>query len=196
MATPKQMRKLLELFEDTPTQQLQDVIPFLTILRDANVSEIDNEEFRKFCGLKKLKEDDDIIVRTTTVNRSRSPKQVLDATGRRQYTNSSVVESMPKGEGDEVEVVFFNLGCWISNDDLEKEYEKRELIPVDPYSLAAVNEADPNFTNEHPNGTRWKDSNNKWCSAAFSHWVEGRDVFVDRHDRAWDSYWWFAGLRK
>lgn len=138
----------------------------------------------------------DLITRCVTVNRSQTPQAALAATGRKQYTNDEVVANMPRGEGDEVEVVFFKLGRWINDDELEKEYEIRGLVPSDPYSLAAVNEDDPDFANKRPNGTHWKDSSGKWCFIAFNRWGDGRYVFVDRIDNKWPGYWWFAGRRK
>lgn len=107
------------------------------------------------------------------VNRSQDPQQALDATGRVQYTNKTVADSMPRGEGEEKEVVFFKprpeafKNGIISDDDLEKEYEFVGLKPVDPYSLAKVNTDDPAFADAHPNATHWKDTNGKWCYAAF-----------------------------
>ena len=137
------------------------------------------------------------ILRLVKVDRKRSPKEALNATGRKQYTNDSVVAEMPKGNGDEVEVFFFNLGRFISDDDLEKEYELRGLKSADPYSLSAVNEADPALADTHPNATHWKDKNGKWCFAAFSRWdVDERYVNVNRDGNDWDDSWWFAGVRK
>ncbi len=136
------------------------------------------------------------IIRTVKVDRKRTPKEVLKATGRNQYVTDNVVAKMPKGEGDEVDVVFFKLGRYISDNDLEKEYELRGLIPADPYSVAAVNEADPAFADERPNGTHWKDKDGNWCFAAFIRWSGVRVVRVDRGVNAWNGRWWFAGLRK
>ncbi|OGG73207.1 hypothetical protein A3A38_02325 [Candidatus Kaiserbacteria bacterium RIFCSPLOWO2_01_FULL_53_17] len=137
-----------------------------------------------------------MIVRHVNVNRARTPQEALKATGRNVYANDSVVKTMPKGEGDEAEVHFFKHSRWISDDDLEEEYEKRGLTAVDPYSLAAVNEADPGFADTHPNGTHWKDANGKWCYAAFDRWLDGRRVNVHRRGNDWRGDWWFAGLRK
>ena len=142
-----------------------------------------------------------LIVRHVSVNRARTPEETLKATGRKQYTDSSVVATMPNGEGDEVDVVFFKPDLskrngYISDDDLEKEFQLRGLVPIDPYSLASVNEADPTFADERPNGTHWKDKNGKWCYAAFSRWSDGRSVHVDRSDDVWFGFWWFAGRRK
>ncbi len=137
-----------------------------------------------------------MITRRVKVNRGLKPQEVLDATGRKQYTNGEVVAIMPKGEGDEAEVVFFKLDRWVSDADLEKEYALRGLKPADPYSLAAVNQADPAFADEKPNGTHWQDADGKWCFAAFYRWFGGRFVVVFRIGGGWVDVWWVAGLRK
>ena len=137
-----------------------------------------------------------MIVRHVRVDRSRPPQQVLDATDRRQYTDSSVVKNMPKGTGEETDVCFFKLSRSISDADLEKEYALRGLIPADPYSQAQVNIDDPSFADEHPNGTHWQDANGNWCFAAFVRWDDERAVNVRRCDDDWLDRWWFAGLRK
>jgi hypothetical protein len=139
------------------------------------------------------------IVRTAKVNRSRSQREAIEATGRRQHTNREVVDVMPKAEADEVELVFFkpdlsNRNGFISDDDLEKEFELRGLKPADPVSVAAVDEVDPVFSDEKPHGTHWKDSNGNWCYAAFRRWDVRRKVYVGRHDHDWNDYWWFAGV--
>jgi len=138
-----------------------------------------------------------LLVRIVTVNRARTPQEAIGATGRKQYVDASVVSAMPKGNGDTAEVVFFNVGRFLSDNDLESELALRNLGPVDPYSLAAVNEADPAFADEHPNATHWKDFNGKWCYAAFYRWPDGgRHVSVRRRAGGWRDGWWFAGLRK
>lgn len=142
-----------------------------------------------------------LIVRKVNVNRARSPQEALDATGRTQYTTRKVVDSMPKGEGSNAEVVFFKpdltkRGNYISDDDLEAEFESRGLAPADPLSVAAVNEADPTFADKIPHGTHWKDANGNWCCAMFNRWYDERLVRVNRSAGVWDDGWWFAGVRK
>jgi len=134
------------------------------------------------------------IVRRVKVNRNRTPQQALDATGWKQYTDAAVVAGMPRGAGEEAEVFFFKVGRYVSDVDLEKEYTLCGLVPADPYSLAAVNEADPAFGDTHPNGTHWKNADDKWCFAMFFHWSVERLVFVSRRGLDWDADWWFAGL--
>ena len=137
-----------------------------------------------------------LIIRKVPVNRSLTGPEAIQATGRKQYVSNEVVATMPEGEGDEAEVIFFNLGHYVSDDDLDKEYKDRGLVPTDPFSLAAVNEADPEFADDHPNGTHWKDANGNWCYIAFNRWHGERIVNVSRNVRRWDDYWWFAGRRK
>jgi hypothetical protein len=141
-----------------------------------------------------------LIVRRVTVNRTRTPKQAFVATGRTLYTDTTVVDRMPCGEGDEVEVIFFKLdlskrGGWISDDDLREEFDLRGLGP-DPISLAAVNEADPAFADEHTNATHWKDADGNWCCAAFGGFDGERVVRVVRFGGGWYDGCWFAGVRK
>lgn len=145
---------------------------------------------------KRVEAQSDLIIRRVNVDRLRLPKAALEATARKLYVNDSVVADMPKGEGEDAEVVFFKVGRYVSDADLDKEYELRGLKPADPYSLAAVNEADPAFAEDHPNGTHWKDSSDKWCCALFYRWYDERHAFVYRRVSDWHGGWWFAGLRK
>jgi hypothetical protein len=138
----------------------------------------------------------DMIVRHVTVNRNRNPQEMLNATGRRQYTNSDIVNSMPHGEGDETDVYFFKMNRYISDYDLEREYELRGLKP-DPYAQDAVNEIDPSFADTKPNGTHWKGSDGKWYYVAFRQWRGGESgVAVGRDVGDWGGDWWFGGVRK
>ena len=90
---------------------------------------------------------------------------------------------------EEAEVFFFkprpqayDKNGLISDDRLEAEYDFHDFKPADPYAQAAVNEADPNFANDHPNGTHWKDKDGKWCFASFFRWLDEPRVHVYRRD--------------
>lgn len=137
-----------------------------------------------------------LIIRHVKVNREIPPQEVLAATGYTQYTNGDVVRDMLKGEGEEVEVIFFKLDRYVSDDELEREYALRGLVPADPYSLAAVNRDDPTLADAKPNCTHWKDIEGKWCFATFNRWDDERNLRVYRRDAEWGDDWWFAGLRK
>ena len=162
-------------------------------------SELVGEQFAVF--RRRVEAVSNLIVRRVPVNRRRSQQEALVATNRKQYTNRKVVDAMPKGEGDEAEIVFFKPDLsersgHISDDDLEKEFERHGLKPADPISVAAVNEADPAFADEKPHSTHWKDTENNWCFATFSRWFDGREVSVNRNDSDWSDDWWFAGVLK
>jgi uncharacterized protein YejL (UPF0352 family) len=164
---------------------------------------VDNLGMRMFSVFRSIVESLAILViRLVDVDITRTPQAVLDATGRKQYVDKNVVATMPRGNGGKTEVFFFkprpdayNDG-WISDDGLEKEFDFVGLKPADPFSLAAVNEADPAFADAYPNGTHWKDADGKWCFATFGRWRGERGVGVDRNDRGWFDVWWFAGVRK
>lgn len=138
----------------------------------------------------------DMIVRHVVVDPTRSPQQALDATGRKQYTNTAVVKSMPKAGHDEADVCFFPVKRWISDDDLVLEFETRGLKPVDPFTLAQANADDPAFADDHPNATHWKDASGNWCCATFYRCSGERGVRVYRDNCDWNDRWWFAGVRK
>jgi hypothetical protein len=156
--------------------------------------ELGGELFTTF--RKRVDANSNQITRRVKVDRTRTSKQVLDATGRNKYTDDKVVDAMPHGAGNEVEVCLFKLGRYVSDAYLDKEYALRGLVPADPYSLAAVNEVDPAFADQYPNGTHWKDAKGNWCFAAFVRWGGERNVLVGRHGDGWGDDWWFAGLRK
>jgi hypothetical protein len=140
-----------------------------------------------------------LIVRRVTVIK-RAPKAALEATGRNLYFDKGAVKTMSFGQWGETDVTFFSLGGpsgrLISDDELDEEYALRDLKAADPFSLAAVNEADPAFADDHSNGTHWKDRNGNRCFATFYCWGSRRDVSVRRGRRNWDGRWWYAGVPK
>lgn len=203
--------------ETMTANQIDKTVSVCRAMFEKHAPEFDKDAVQQALGAKGLAADmfavfrgyverfANMITRIVKVVRDRTPEQILTATGRKQYTDGSVVATMPKGNGEEAKLVFFKLdrsaydeNGWISDADLEKQFESRNLVPADPYSLSAANEADPAFADEHPNATHWKDANGKWCYAAFSRW-HGDECFVnvDRHgDSGWRDGWWFAGLAK
>lgn len=137
------------------------------------------------------------IVRHVRVDRTRTPEEALDATGRRQYVDSAVVAGMPRGEFEEVDVYFFKVDRFVNDADLEKEYATRGFVPADVYTCAAVSADDPAFADTRPYGTHWKDADGRWCFATFSRWDDDeRSVHVGRSGDRWVGLWWFAGVRK
>ena len=143
-----------------------------------------------------------LITRRVPVSRSLTPQEVLDTTGCKQYTRCEIVDSMPRGQGNEAEVIFFQprpeayKDGLISDDDLKREFEHFKLDSAFPDDVAAVNAADLSFSDSHPNGTHWKDAKGNWCYIAFDRWDDERHVRVYRCVSDWDDDWWFAGRRK
>lgn len=192
--------------ETTTTDQINKAVATIRAMFEKHAPEFDKVAVQQALGAKGLVPDlfavfcayverfSNMITRLVKINRKRTPEQALVATNRKQHINSSVVATMPRGTGEEAKVVFFKVGHVVSDDDLDKEYILRNLIPADPFLLAAVNEADPAFADEHPNATHWKDANNNWCYAAFFRWGVERGVSVYRDDSGWGDSWWFAAL--
>ncbi|MBK7143339.1 MAG: hypothetical protein IPH75_14790 [bacterium] len=137
-----------------------------------------------------------MLVCQVKADSTRSAQAALDATRRKQYTNKDIVASMPRSEFEKNTVFFFNIGRSIGDMELDHEFAVRNLIPADAFSLAAVNEADPTFADQYPNGTHWRDTSGNWCFARFNRWGIERDVDVFCNEDGWEDFWWFAGLRK
>ena len=134
-----------------------------------------------------------MVVRRVTVDRSRTPEQLLAATGRVQYVDRDVLVTMPRSATkgvEKVELFFFNEGRFLSVDEQEKVLAEHGLVP-DYEAQFQVNIDDPTFADEHPNGMQWRDSEDRPCFAAFL-----RGVVVVRRGCVWRGRWWVAGRRK
>ena len=136
-----------------------------------------------------------LIVRRVTVNRDRKPTKAMFATKRIQYVDDSVIMTMPKGEGVEVDVYFFDLDYDPTADQLDREMELRSLKP-DPIALAAVNEADPAFADDRPNVTQWRDKKGNACFVLFRRRSDERNMVVRRDGDFWALRHRFSGVRK
>ena len=131
----------------------------------------------------------EIIIRRVKVDRSRSPQEVVDATGRKQYVDKDVLDTMPKGEGSEVDVWFIPTKRYVPVSEVPAFLAQYGLVP-DPRAQVAVNEADPAFADEHPNASQWGDN----CYWTFDGWDGGRRVRVLRRDDDWNDGWFLAGV--
>ena len=143
------------------------------------------------------KEQTSIITwNVTGIDRSRTPREVLDATGRGYYIKDGVINGMPRGEGEEVDLYFFELDRCVSDDELENEYKLHGLVPADPYSLAKHNEDNPEFADTYPNITYWKDEGGNLWFMNFDGSGSQRSVDVSRSDGGLGVDWLCVGLRK
>lgn len=143
----------------------------------------------------------EIIVRRVKVDRNRSPQEVIDATGRAQYAtiDKDAIATMPRGEGDEVEVWFVPAKRSIPPAEVPAFLAQYGLVP-DPRAVAAANEADPAFADRHPNGAQWQDAEGRFCCLTFiwssnATYAEGaRYVGCNRAGNRWHGTWFIAGV--
>jgi len=142
------------------------------------------EVFRKH-----VEAQSDIIVRRVRVDRTRTPQEVVDATGRTQYVDKNILATMPQGEGDEVDVYFIPTKRFVPAKEVPAFLAQYGLVP-DPRAQAAVNEADSAFADKYPNGSQWVDN----CYLTFYRWRGGRDVRCDRSVSDWLDFWFLSGV--
>jgi hypothetical protein len=130
------------------------------------------------------------------VNRAQSPQDALDATERKQFTTKSAVNSMPRGEGENVELRFFDLDYDPTPTELDAEYKSRNL-KADFFALAKHMQDDPAFADECPVVCQWDLGENGVASyAVFHRWRDERSVDVDRYGNRWNRLYRFAGVCK
>ena len=129
------------------------------------------------------------IVRRVRVDRTRTPQEVIDATGRTQYVDKNVLATMPQGEGDEVDVYFVPTKRFVPVEDVPAFLAQYGLVP-DPRAQAAVNEADPAFADKYSNGTQWNNN----CYLAFRRDGGVRYVHCLRDDNDWHDHWFLSGV--
>lgn len=120
------------------------------------------------------------------------PKEFLKSLPYKLYVDDEVVETMPMDGGV---CEFFRLDKYLSDNELQNEYENRGLVPASVFALLSTPQG--KLDKMRYVGTHWKDSKGKWCFCTFRRWDDGeRSVIVDRNDNDWDDDWWFAGVRK
>ena len=137
-----------------------------------------------------------IITHRVKVDRTKTPQEIIDLTGRyKWYIDPEVLAEMPKEGFEEGEVVFFELDYDPSVDELGHEYEIRGLKP-DPYVLAQAMTNDPSFADERPVAVQWRDKHGRACDAIFYRRGGRRKVVVSRNDNGWFRNCRFAGSRK
>ena len=160
----------------------------------------DNVGMRLFAEFRRLVEEvSKRIVHVVQVNRQRSPQESLDACGRVQYVDKKVVAAMPRGTGEKVKLVYFQLGpeerksSHPTCEEVAEAYKKRRFKP-DLQAQVDDNAANPEFADKTPNACQWVDAQGNYCYAAFDRWNVERDVRVDRRGSDWDGRWSFGGV--
>lgn len=144
----------------------------------------------------------EMVVRHYKIDRTKTVHQMMKELNRIESLKSGVLETMPTDGPDEGEIYFFNLGRPIWKNHLALEFTKRGLVP---HYLAQmqVNIDDQSFADGYPNLMQWGEKS----SAAFRGWATGRSFSVWQEtdnnsgirfseDEFWDSFYWYAGVRK
>ena len=135
------------------------------------------------------RKDGTIVVKGVRVDRTRTLQEVIDATGRKQYVNNDVLVTMPEGKGDKVDVYFVPIKRYLPTKEVPAFLAQHGLVP-DPRAQAAVNEANPAFADEHPNGSQWGDN----CCLAFDRWDDERGVDCRCNAHDWPGNWFLSGV--
>lgn len=131
-----------------------------------------------------------VIVRRVRVDRTRTPQQVVDATGRRKYIDADVLATVPQSEGDEVDVYFIpTAGRIVRMGKIPAFLAQYGLVP-DPRAQAAVNEADRAFADKYPNCTQWGND----CCLIFSRYDGERYIGCHRYGDNWGPNWFLSGV--
>jgi hypothetical protein len=189
-------------------QKRKDDIPYSDIEIALEISDFADDIVGVI--MKKItRRDDRMVRRIVDIMGGQSAEGALKSTRRSLSVDTTILDGVAVSEESEVEIAIFdiinNSGTLrsISYDDLDREYELRDLEPANLYALAAFNRSDPSFASIHENLTVWKDSNGRRCCALFGHNDDGPggdpDSFVYvrfAESISLNSMFRFAGVRK
>jgi hypothetical protein len=135
------------------------------------------------------------LARTVAIDSGHTPMHCVEATGRNKYVTDSVVSSMPRSPGGEVTLELYCFGKYMPCAEVEAWQNAPGYRAAFPDELLKMNEDDPAFADERPNGTQWKDAQGKYCFAYCDLWDDERLVGVGRYDEGWGDDFWFARVR-
>ena len=199
--TDDQVRQLVRMAEDAARNTARVVLEPPTLSKDAAQNLI---ESRWSQGLtsdflavirKHVAAASRMFTRSVKVDRSRSPREALEATGWQLDVTDSLVTAMPRGEGEKVEMWFFELDYDPTPNELTEEYQLRGL-KADPIALAQVLVDEPAFADERPVACQWGLGKDGFASyAVFQLPFDERYVRVIRSGHPRNRFCRFAGVR-
>ncbi len=130
-------------------------------------------------GLKKTEESSfrltrKMFARRVTVDRTRTPEEMSAALNCNAGISLRESRIMPRGVGDHVEVIFFEVSIFLPRDKIARAFKRRGLKPADPYSLMQVYIDDPTFFDKGQCRTAWQreDGGRTWIH--FEKYDDGR----------------------
>jgi len=196
-ATFGQATKILDLFGDTPKDQIQGILSsgLLADLRDGNISEVDRNEFRKLLGLNALN------AYRLIVNYDRSVEKAIKA-GRYDWTNDNITsKNFPtkRSETAEIDIELIHFNRDMSTDEVLAELDKKGLRPAELHELLALGEKHPDLQREFPIialGSVWRRSSGFRSCPCLSKDGSERDLDLGWFGHEWDARCRFAALRK
>ena len=159
---------------------------------------VDNLGMRMFAVYRDLAEKfGKTITRHVVVDRSLTPEQMINLTGRvKWFIDPEVLVEMPREGLSECAVEIFELDYDASVDQLDNEYESNSRAQ-DPYAVIQMMIDDPSLADERPIAVQWRDKRGRACYAIFDRHGDGeRRVRVSWDDDGWDRNDRFAGSRK
>jgi hypothetical protein len=128
------------------------------------------------------------------INRNQTLPEVLDALD--ATMDPSVVDTMPRGEGEDVELEFFELDYDSTPRELDAEYERRGL-KADPFALAKHMADNPASADVRSVACQWDLGEDGEASyAVFHRWDGELSVDVFRGGGRWQCGYRFAGVCK
>lgn len=92
------------------------------------------------------------MVKTTM----KTPQQLLDETCAIQYVDNDVLATAPRSS-EKSKVELFTVGKYITDEELEKEYEKRGLVPATLDELVSM------YGTKEYIATHWKNADGAVC---------------------------------
>lgn len=131
--------------------------------------------------------------RVVNIQRHLTSVQTIETICFETYINSESLDAMPAGLGPaEVELYYFYLNT-PTKQEVWQEYAARWLMP-DPQAQVADNQANLEFSHDHPNATQWKDRQGNWSYLIFAYFFYQFTAGVGRGNENWKGPWWFAGV--
>lgn len=196
-ATLGQVRKILELLDGVPQEQVQALLAsgLLADLFKANVDKVDREEFRRICG---------IVHRHSfkvCVDYSWTLIQMV-AVGKYDWVNSNITQDRFPVQGSgrqEVEVVLFHFNRVISSDDVIAELDKVGYRPANPAELLALGASQPELQRNFPIvalGSSWREADGARNVLYLCRSVAGRVLRLFYFGDGWFEDCRFAAVRK
>lgn len=134
---------------------------------------------------------------TVTVNYDQTLDEAVKAVNPDYKYVSVSNDQLPRnGSGtQEVKLILFSIGEYVSQKQLDAELEKRGL-EFDPMATLALGAQFPELQRSKPYASTWKDSDDRYYSVYLRGIGGERRLCVDQDDDDWDGSWWFAARRK